>query len=175
MTNVKPDVVYVHLGGNDLTKSHSTAHDIGEEMEDLVDDLLDMNIPQVVVSQMLFRYNRDSMQVSPRLYNMRVTDFNRYNRVSYSPNVPQNNSVRYWFHHGLWNKKYSTIGPDGVHLNSRGSKNFLRSIRGACMQAVSRVRPQLRVGAPPVAPAPAVARVRPSVRPHPPRPLLLDF
>ena len=173
--NVKPDIVFVHVGGNDLTAPYNSASDVGEELEDLVDDLLDMQVLQVVVSQQVYRYNRH-MPISPRLYNEKVASFNYYNKLSYSPLVPNNNNVRYWYHHGLWNRRYATISQDGVHLNSRGSKNFLRSIRGACLQAVARIRPQLILPPrlPPRVTTTNVARISPSVR-VPTRPVLREF
>ena len=139
--NVKPDIVFIHLGGNDLCCYYKTPEEVGEETELLVEDLLAMGVLQVVVSQQVFRHRGFARSLSREDYNRKITVLNYFNKITYNPNA--NPNVRYWYHHGLWNKKYTTLCHDGVHLNSRGSKNFLRSIRGAMLQAVARARPQL--------------------------------
>ena len=141
---IRPDIVYIHLGSNDLTCSHTDAEDLGALLEDLVDDFLDGGAKQIVVSQLIFRKKRGlPRSMSEEDYNHKISVYNYFNKISYNANASP--EVRYWYHRGLWNEKHTSLTHDGVHLNSRGNRNFLRSIRGGILQAINRARPQLRI------------------------------
>ena len=45
----------------------------------------------------------------------------------------------YWRHRGFWKSKSELYLPDGVHLNNLGNYKFMRSIRGAVLQALKLV------------------------------------
>ena len=138
--NIRPDVAMIHLGSNDLCCPRRSALDAGEEMEDLVHDLMDMGVHQVIISQVVFRKGR-GIPNHTRDYNRKVTVFNFYNKLAYNPN--QSSRARFWYHRGLWNQQFTTLLHDSVHLNARGSKHFLRSVRGGIIQGINRARPNL--------------------------------
>ena len=152
----RPDVVFIHLGSNDLTCPHADPLDLGFMLEELVNDLFDSHVKQVIVSQMLFRNRRGvPVRMSTDDYNRRITLFNHFNKLTFNVNTCP--AARFWFHIGLWNQQVTTLAHDGVHLNARGNKNFLRSIRGAVIQGVSRARPNLTL---PQVTAPYVPAIR---------------
>ena len=141
VTEVKPDIVYVHIGGNDLSCLYKSPEDVGEALEDLVADLHDSQVKQIVISQQLFRAGRG---LPARMdYNRKVTVYNYFNKITYNANA--SNIVRYWYHKGLWNRRYTMVDREGVHFNSRGNRLFYRSVRGALLQALARVRPLMAV------------------------------
>ena len=142
MNEIKPDVVFLHIGSNDLTCSRKTPEMVGDSIDQLCGDLMASGVKQLVVSQLAFRKKKG---VPRRMdlddYNRRITILNYYNKVYHNPSsTPE---CRYWFHKGLWNPQVCTICHDGTHFNNRGNKHFYRSVRGAVMQAIGRARPQL--------------------------------
>ena len=54
-------------------------------------------------------------------------------------NLGPSNFCYYWRHRGFWKSKSEIYLPDGVHLNNLGNYKFMRSIRGAVLQALKLV------------------------------------
>ena len=138
--NVRPDILFIQLGSNDLADAHKSPEEVANAMELLVEDFLDAGVHQVIVSQVLFREGR-GLPARVHNYNGKVTIFNFMNKLTFNPNYTD--VARFWYHKGLWHKRQTTLCHDGVHFNSRGSRNYYRSVRGALMQALTRVRANL--------------------------------
>ena len=69
------------------------------------------------------------------MYNCKVGKLHQYLTVVLEP-LP---FYYYWWHRGFWKSKSELFLPDGVHLNNLGNYKFMRSIRGAVLQALKLV------------------------------------
>ena len=124
-----PDVIIVQLGSNDLVEL--SPQTVGSELESLVRELYEIDSVQfVVVGQVLRRHTPNSVE-----YNCKVGKLHQYLKVVLEP-LP---FCYYWRHRGFWKSKSELYLPDGVHLNNLGNYKFMRSIRGAVLQALKLV------------------------------------
>ena len=123
------DVVILELGSNDLVEF--SPQTVGSELESLVRKLYEIDSVQfVVVGQVLRRHTPNSVE-----YNCKVGKLHQYLKVVLEP-LP---FCYYWRHRGFWKSKSKLYLPDGVHLNNLGNYKFMRSIRGAVLQALKLV------------------------------------
>ena len=124
-----PDVIILELGSNDLVEL--SPQTVGSELESLVRELYEIDSVQfVVVGQVLRRHTPNSVE-----YNCKVGKLHQYLKVVLEP-LP---FCYYWRHRGFWKSKSELYLPDGVHLNNLGNYKFMRSIRGAVLQALKLV------------------------------------
>ena len=128
-----PNVIILELGPNDLVEL--LPQTVGSELERLVRELYEIDSVQfVVVGQVLRGHTPNSVE-----YNCKVGKLHQYLKVVLEP-LP---FCYYWRHRGFWKSKSELYLPDGVHLDNFGNYKFMRSIRGAVLQAVKLVvRPQ---------------------------------
>ena len=124
-----PDVIILELSSNDLVELWPQT--VGSELESLVRELCEIDsVPFVVVVQVLRGHTPNSLE-----YNCKVGKLPQYLKVVLEP-LP---FCYYWRHRGFWKSKSELFLPDGVHLNNLGNYKFMRSIRGAVLQALKLV------------------------------------
>ena len=129
MRQLVPDVIILELGSNDLVEL--SPQTVGSDLERLVPELREIDSAQfVVVGQVLRRPTPNSVE-----YNCKVGKLHQYLKVVLEP-LP---FWYYWRHRGFWKSKSELYLPDGVHLNNLGNYKFMRSIRGAVLQALKLV------------------------------------
>lgn len=129
--DVKPSVVLLQIGGNDLD-----AVDFDSVRDTLVTDLMSIgqwllagfNVEQVCFMQLLYRKRTRCVPV--QLYNEHVDFINRVlkHQCSTTP------SCFYWRHKGLKDGVYDALCRDGVHLGPVGLRKYYYSLRGATLQ-----------------------------------------
>ena len=123
--SVRPDIVIVQLGTNDLSSRPPLL--VGSDLEDFVRLLHDScGVQFVCVCQTIRRRS------AKRSFNKNVDILTRYLRVVLEP-IPY---AFYWGHRGFWKARYNFLASDGVHLNSRGQYKLYRSLRGAILQSL---------------------------------------
>ena len=142
ITEIRPDVVVLQLGSNDLCEQISSADWAAADLQFLVQNIHASGAMQVILCQTLNR-NRAGMPdhiADPDDYNRMVASMNANNR-----NALANTSyARFWHHRGLWNNARMVISRDGVHLNRYGNCLYFRNIRGAVLHGIRRARSNLR-------------------------------
>ena len=135
----RPDLIYIELGSNDLCNVNNRPETVGNTIYEFINDLLGLNtnLQGIVVGETIFREGRGIPRRIPN-YNNNVILLNQYNRVVLnSENIPR---TSVWRHRGLWNSRLATLNRDGVHLNELGMYRHYRSIRGAIIHAIRRIR-----------------------------------
>ena len=116
--SVRPDIVIVQLGTNDLSSRPPLL--VGSDLEDFVRLLHDWcGVQFVCVCQTIRRRSATS-------FNKKLDILTRYPRVVLEP-IPY---AIYWSHSGFWKACYNFLASDGVHLNSRGNINFIAALEG---------------------------------------------
>lgn len=125
--NIK--IVYLQLGGNDLSNRELSARQVANEIYSFACFLhFGLEIPFVIIGELLFR---DRKCDGPD-YNSRVVETNcallDMTRSDGNPNII------FWRHHGFW-QDLSHLCWDRVHLNHLGMLKYFRSVRSAVMHA----------------------------------------
>ena len=144
---IKPDIIYLELGTNDLCSPTATPMSVGNDLRLLVTQLLNLGVKFVVTGQVIFRRGRGIPRAVPG-FNRRVVTLNHYcARLLGTHSLP--NSY-FWHHRGMWHPACQVLARDGVHLNRQGMVKQGRSIRGALLYALRRIRSQLLVANIPV-------------------------
>ena len=138
IVDLKPDIVYLELGSNDICRRRP--EQVGSALLDLTYDLQNLGVKYVVVGQTIFREGRGIPAGKPD-YNRDVAILNNYTCAVLDP--ASSDDTKYWKHRGLWESKLRTLGRDGVHPNNLGLQRLYRSVRGAIMHAVGKVKRSL--------------------------------
>ena len=128
-----PDLVYIELGSNDVCRRWMSPREIGDDMCDLVAEILRLGAIKVIVGETAYRYGKG---VPKRMghYNYRVSDLNRYLQVQLDEEF--NPGTAFWRHKGIWNCKKQIYLSDGIHFNALGNRRLYRSIRGAIITGI---------------------------------------
>lgn len=135
--HVVPDVVFLQVGGNDISNS-TNCDQLARNIVSLAEYLvLGVGVRLVYIGQLIRRlpfavcagYNEKVVQININLEMM-------------TKHLP---GVVFWHHRGFW-ASLSYLGPDGVHLDctpshSQPMRKYLRSIRNAVIQAPKFLRP----------------------------------
>ena len=125
------DIVYIHLGSNDLCSSDNVSG-LVEALLDLARYLLHCwGVRQVVISELLLRWSNDRYRMPFTLshYNIAVV---RVNDIL-EDRCRQLDGVTFWLHRRL--RSSSWFSDDGVHFNRSGEQRFMRSVRGALLSS----------------------------------------
>ena len=128
------DVVYIHLGSNDLCSSDNPSY-LVEAILDLARYLLDCwSVRQVVVAEVLPRWSntRYRMPFTLAQYNSTVT---RVNDMLHE-RCRQLDGVTSWRYGRCRNS--TLYSDDGVHLNARGERRMATNVRGALLSCQQR-------------------------------------
>ena len=130
VVNLTPHAIILELGANDLDHV-SNPHPciVADKIMKFAEDLRVRANSQCIMVVMAFP-RRESRRVN---YNDVMVDYNSTLRhlEAHYPNV------YVWPHKNMMAKWEDMIHLDGVHLNNFGLGRYFRSIRGACMKAVS--------------------------------------
>ena len=114
--SVRPDIVTVQLGTNDLSSRSPLL--VGSDLEDFVCLLHDScGVHFVCVCQTIRRRSATS-------FNKNVDILTRYLWVVLEP-IP---CAIYWGHRGFRKTRYNFLASDGVHLNIRGNIDFIAAL-----------------------------------------------
>ena len=142
---LRPDIVYLEVGTNDLTDMSLRPETIGSLIEDFVTECATLNVGITIVGQTIFRNDPQDEEIYPKLhpeFNDRVIQLNNYNKVVLDPEVHE--WGMYWRHIGLWHSSLPIIKPrDGVHLTGYGNFKLFKSIRGALVHGLRRINQRL--------------------------------
>ena len=126
----KPDVVFLQIGTNDLTRRPSSPASVGSAIEDLVCSLHhEYGVRLVCVGQTVKRHPVGT-------FNANVQILTQYLQGVLEP-LP---FAIYWTHQGFWRASSSYLSYDGVHLHKEGQHNLNRSVRGAVMHCLKRLK-----------------------------------
>ena len=130
VAGLKPEIVILELGSNDLSPEEARPEHVGSKIESLVQLLhAQYSVKFIVVCQTIKR------AVCPRgtpSYNDRVDLLNRYLSVVLET-LP---FATFWCHKGLRKPSVPMLCRDGVHLNHKGQYALYRSYRGAILCAL---------------------------------------
>lgn len=127
----QPDIVYLQIGGNDLSNTMTSSESVANEIYSFANFLhFGLHIPVVIIGELLFR---NPSKVG-KDYNDKVVATN----MSILQKIQMDNlpNLKFWRHHGFW-EDYSFLCRDGVHLNHYGMRKYFRSIRSSVLHAQS--------------------------------------
>ena len=125
---LRPWMVILEIGSNDLCIPHIRPETVGSAIDDLCGILLGLGVHRIYVCQTLRRLNT----LDPE-YNDKVLLLNHYCDVVFADRP----EVVYWHHRGMWNSTIPVFRPDGIHPNDHGMVRLYRSYRGAVLNALS--------------------------------------
>lgn len=126
----QPDVVFLQIGTNDLTLRGMSAVKLGSEIEDFVRLLNEeYGVRFICVGQTIRREHRGD-------FNANVSILAQYLKTVLEP-LP---FAIYWTHRGFWRSCRPYLSYDGVHLNREGQHKLYKSIRGAVLHCLARVK-----------------------------------
>ena len=130
VSRFQPDIVYLEIGTNDLTQRGMSALTVGSAIEDLVRLLHDnYGVSLVCVGQTIKRSPVGN-------FNCNVKLLAQYLKTVLEP-LP---FAVYWTHRGFWRPSSSYLSYDGVHLNREGQHKLYKSIRGALIHCLNRLK-----------------------------------
>lgn len=148
VAQIKPDIIYLELGTNELCRVNNTPEKVAVELHDLANDLLGLGVSQIVAGQVIQRAGRAIPRAVPDI-NHRIKTFNEMCGALFDRSVSP--GCTFWSHMGLWRstkkaedgQKETTLANtrlgDGVHLSDQGTHRLYKSIRGAVIQAIDRI------------------------------------
>ena len=111
---LKPEIVTLELGSNDLSPSEARPEPVGSKIESLVQLLhAQYGVKFIVVCQTI---NRTLCLQSTPSYNDRIALVNRYLSVVLEM-LP---FATFWCHKGLRKPNVPILCKDGIHLNHKG-------------------------------------------------------
>ena len=130
---LKPDIVILEIGSNDLCQLGVKPETVGSKIEALVHILQNQcHVNYIMVCQVI---NRTAIPREVPLYNERVALLNQYLSVV----LETLDFVQFWCHKGLRKPNIPVICGDGVHLNAQGHYALYRSYRGAILFALKQI------------------------------------
>ena len=152
--HLKPEIVILELGLNDLSPSGARPERVGSKIESLVQLLhAQYGVKFIVVCQTI---NRALCPRSAPSYHDRVAPLNRYLSVVLEK-LP---FATFWCHKGLHKPNVPILCKDGIHLNHMGQYALYRSYRGAILCALRSISRSLSPKADQLLPPPAYLRPR---------------
>ena len=136
LQRLRPEVVVIEAGTNDLAHEHLLPVHVCDEMMNLVRDIIDCQVREVIVGQVILRGER-GMERAVWDFEQKVYEYNHRieDALQFQPRAS------FWHHRNLWDVDLEAHLEDGTHLNSLGHKKLYRSIRGAVQSTVNRIRP----------------------------------
>ena len=136
VSKLRPDVVLLQIGSNDLCDPELTVRDIAKGVIEIVLSLLySHDVKKVVVLQILHRIppsRKTRYAVDTNWFNSRCDEVNHYLNNYFADNKVE--GARFWRHSGFWSpaSKQQVYTWDGDHLNDKtGYPKYYRRIRAA--------------------------------------------
>ena len=132
---IRPDVVVIQIGENDADRQSSDgrsltlARDILSVAQWLVDGF---SVRHVVIMQLLHRASARNLPVES--YNANIDRVNSEIRAGCEGSC----HCSFWQHKGLRAAITTSLAADKVHLNTRGMRKYIYSVRGSVLLAVKR-------------------------------------
>ena len=123
-----PDIVILHLGGNEVDGS-APPQLIGMHLYELAKLYRSLGVKHVTVCQIVRR--EKWRHLSFKEGTERVRMINEFLVAV----CDGSNQITTWRHRGLWQPVNVIFGRDGVHFNSLGNYKFFKCLRGAILQA----------------------------------------
>jgi hypothetical protein len=127
---VKPRIVFIEMGSNDLCDPDAKPEVIASDILDLCQDILKLGVSKVVVGQIVERCGQGIPRSVPN-YNFKVAIVNQVLEA-----LLDTDGCRFWKHFGFYRAEEINREYDGVHLSERANKKLFRSIRGALLQEI---------------------------------------
>jgi lysophospholipase L1-like esterase len=135
---IRPDLVHVELGTNDLAWSHVTPEMVRGALMELVSKLQQKeSVKFVTIGQTIWREGVGIPGEVPE-FNHKVIALNQLSKEVFDGFYVQNS--KYWKHTGLWHSSYPILLQDGVHLTDYSQMKLMRSIRGAVFHGYHKIR-----------------------------------
>ena len=151
---LKPEIVILELGSNDLSRSEGRPEQVGSKKESLVQLLhAQYGVKFIVVCQTI---NRALSLRSTPSYNDRVALLNRYLSVVLEM-LP---FATFWCHKGLRKPNVQILCKDGIHLNHKGQYALYRSYRDAILCVLKTISRSVSPKADQLLPPPTYLRSR---------------
>ena len=131
--NLRPTIVYIQLGSNDLSNHLAPMRWIVANFRRLCRQLVNIGVERILIGQVFMRMG-DGIPVYVTNYNDLVMDLNH---DVWEDLAATNLPVYCWRHDGLWLSQFNLMDDDGIHLNDRGINRYFRSVRGSLLLALS--------------------------------------
>ena len=129
--SIKPDVVFIQLGTNDLAMASYGPEWVVDRMKELVLEILAMGVQRVIVGQVLFRGVAGLKRAVPN-FRGKVIVFNHQAEST----INGIDKAVLWKHHNMWKYIEQLVADDGTHLNDRCHYKYYRSLKGAVLLAL---------------------------------------
>ena len=134
-----PDVVFLQIGGNNISHESQNGIQISTTIETLVNDILTRTSCQLVyIGELLFRYKGKyipSTEVADH-YNAQVHAAN----CALKSYCQEKEGVQFWYCKGVKQHPGDVMHCDGTHLSAtRGMYKYYKSLRGAMVHAMNRL------------------------------------
>ena len=128
VARLAPDIIIMHLGGNDL-ESDRPPQQVGMELYELAKDYKKLGVKHVTVCKIIRRAQWRHLSVNEG--NARVIIINEF----LSAVCDGYREIYSWRHRGLWQPDNGIFREDGVHLNDLGNYKLYKCMRGAVIRA----------------------------------------
>ena len=125
----KPDVAFLQIGTNDVTRRRSSPASVGSAIECLVCLLHhEYGVRLVCVGQTVKKHPVGAFNANVQIL------------AQYLQGVLEALPFSiYWTHRGFWRASSSYLSYDGVHLKKEGQHKLYRTVRGAVMHCLKRL------------------------------------
>ncbi|OWF47159.1 hypothetical protein KP79_PYT05356 [Mizuhopecten yessoensis] len=133
IVEIKPKVVLLQIGGNDLDSVNFTEVQgrLARDLRSIAQWLREgYSVRQVEVMQLFYRAKTRSIAVET--YNRSVDAVNSEIKRLYE----ESEDFFYWRHKGLKTAAFDCLNKDGVHLSRAGLRKYKYSVRGAVLQGI---------------------------------------
>ena len=123
------DIVYLQIGGNDISASNSSPVRVASDITSFANYLhYGLHVRIVINGELL---HRDPARVGIH-YNCKVVQTNV--AIQQLISSENNKNIIFWRHRGFW-ADISFLSNDGVHLNHGGMLKYFKSVRSAVLHA----------------------------------------
>ena len=126
----RPDILVIVCGSNDLSSSVCNIHQLVTDLISVARYCLHAGVKRVIISQHWPR----SADRYPGFWDRAVVFTEHMSR-----RVQGEHAISFWRQQCLWHSPKPVLLADGCHLNTRGTKIFLRNIRGAILQGIKTI------------------------------------
>ena len=134
---IRPELVIVEIGTNDLAKASVKPADLAWKTKYLVRELKNRLVRRVVVNQVIYR-GPEGMKRAVDNFRGKVVIYNKLCRAALATEP----GCTFWKHHCLWKYIEHLVKPkDGTHLNELGQLKLCRSLKGGVICSMKIIRP----------------------------------